>query len=769
MRRYGDVYSNPFLRVYYELEILFNPVYHPTWSSLDLVDKVINETTGDILSFTRSKFDDYVVQTTPLYHQELSTTTRSKITSWLNLNFNIGVNYNFVEGGSAGPDNYSGRILRGVQTTAQPRNINVNGQPVSYNLLNWEDGDISNPRIFYASPNESHTATMKGHFISTLANAVSSNSQHKLVRFSVANGETKSFLTYESNGGSFLSISNDDAETWSNEFPIGGMATPTRLYRNASFVPDYLSGTTEILYDKVAMDANTHTLMMDAYDPVTGHINQWTTLATIQAAPGFQPLASAAWTRDYGTTKPTMLAAVWMNANFKYLGLGGYQGGIFSWSANEISGALNSLTNVTNMALAVDVDDLPKPYRNIYIVWEEPGVNGGIKFAHGRYPMAPWPPVVNNTNITWANTPAVVTIAANSASDVNSNPAVAVDGSGNVYISWEYHNATQGNIKIQKRYYNNTGNGDPVYTFANPSGSVNFPHAPSLTDFRNTTSKTNDLILTWYSNNGTQCSQYFDSYHAWSDPYLLDASGRQVNIESSLSPDNTTRNIVYIGATGPLYPIKTMEVPSIPPPQAPVLTPGSTLFQNSYRPTLSWTATGVSYQLYSYTCPNPGPDCYSVENLQLLYEGPATSFTDYSVVIGNKFNNGKVYYCVKAIGQFTQSSLLSNHVSYYENFISRTHHQDDREALPTEITLSANYPNPFNPTTTIYYTLPQEQYVKLVVYNVLGQEVARLVDGVESAGYKTAVFDASNLQSGVYYYRFTAGSFTQMKKMLLLK
>lgn len=59
--------------------------------------------------------------------------------------------------------------------------------------------------------------------------------------------------------------------------------------------------------------------------------------------------------------------------------------------------------------------------------------------------------------------------------------------------------------------------------------------------------------------------------------------------------------------------------------------------------------------------------------------------------------------------------------------------------------------------------------MKLIVYNVLGQEVARLVDGVESGGYKTAVFNAYNLQSGVYYYRFMAGSFTQVKKMLLLK
>jgi hypothetical protein len=91
------------------------------------------------------------------------------------------------------------------------------------------------------------------------------------------------------------------------------------------------------------------------------------------------------------------------------------------------------------------------------------------------------------------------------------------------------------------------------------------------------------------------------------------------------------------------------------------------------------------------------------------------------------------------------------------------------EVVPTEYSLDNNYPNPFNPTTTIGYALPNPTHVTLLVFNMLGQEVATLVDEVEEAGYKTVSFDASNLPSGVYTYRITAGTFSDVKKMLLIK
>ncbi len=89
--------------------------------------------------------------------------------------------------------------------------------------------------------------------------------------------------------------------------------------------------------------------------------------------------------------------------------------------------------------------------------------------------------------------------------------------------------------------------------------------------------------------------------------------------------------------------------------------------------------------------------------------------------------------------------------------------------VPKEFALDQNYPNPFNPTTMISYQLPTASRVKLSLYNVLGQLVAVLVDGVESAGYKSVGFDAASLSSGVYYYKLAAGRFSRTMKMLVLK
>jgi hypothetical protein len=95
--------------------------------------------------------------------------------------------------------------------------------------------------------------------------------------------------------------------------------------------------------------------------------------------------------------------------------------------------------------------------------------------------------------------------------------------------------------------------------------------------------------------------------------------------------------------------------------------------------------------------------------------------------------------------------------------------QKSAGSIPGAYSLNECYPNPFNPTTKIDYALPQNTYVTLRVFNVLGQEVGRLVDEFQTAGFKSAEFNASNLPSGLYFYRLTAGSFTDSKKMMLLK
>lgn len=90
-------------------------------------------------------------------------------------------------------------------------------------------------------------------------------------------------------------------------------------------------------------------------------------------------------------------------------------------------------------------------------------------------------------------------------------------------------------------------------------------------------------------------------------------------------------------------------------------------------------------------------------------------------------------------------------------------------SIPAKYHISQNYPNPFNPRTSITFDLPATGNVSLKVYNLLGEEVAELLNGEMKAGSYTVDFDASKLSSGVYFYKFVSGNFTSVKKMILMK
>jgi hypothetical protein len=94
---------------------------------------------------------------------------------------------------------------------------------------------------------------------------------------------------------------------------------------------------------------------------------------------------------------------------------------------------------------------------------------------------------------------------------------------------------------------------------------------------------------------------------------------------------------------------------------------------------------------------------------------------------------------------------------------------ESRRDIPRTLKLLQNYPNPFNPSTTIRYGFPSRSHVTLTVFNTLGQQVASLVDGDQEAGYHEVRFDGSGLASGVHFYRLTAGSYVQTRKLLLLR
>jgi len=101
------------------------------------------------------------------------------------------------------------------------------------------------------------------------------------------------------------------------------------------------------------------------------------------------------------------------------------------------------------------------------------------------------------------------------------------------------------------------------------------------------------------------------------------------------------------------------------------------------------------------------------------------------------------------------------------------------EVIPTEFSLSANYPNPFNPSTTIEYGVPEDAEIRLTVYNMLGQELITLAEGMHTPGRYSVVWDAKDgtgksVSSGVYFYRINANgvsgkNYQQLQKMVLMK
>jgi hypothetical protein len=115
------------------------------------------------------------------------------------------------------------------------------------------------------------------------------------------------------------------------------------------------------------------------------------------------------------------------------------------------------------------------------------------------------------------------------------------------------------------------------------------------------------------------------------------------------------------------------------------------------------------------------------------------------------------------------SRLLQSAFFFVENGTPLSSTEPVSTNRPKEFKLEQNYPNPFNPTTTIQFAVPSVSDVKLDVFNILGQKVASLINRRMEAGLHTVNFNATNLSSGVYFYRLQSGSFVQTKKMMLIK
>jgi hypothetical protein len=116
-----------------------------------------------------------------------------------------------------------------------------------------------------------------------------------------------------------------------------------------------------------------------------------------------------------------------------------------------------------------------------------------------------------------------------------------------------------------------------------------------------------------------------------------------------------------------------------------------------------------------------------------------------------------------------QTSIRVEYPEFNSTTVSLDNLAKGEGSLPTAFGLNQNYPNPFNPSTNIEFALPVAADVRISVYNVLGQQVATIVNENMDAGEHTVAWDATNYSSGMYFYRISANDFSETKKMVLLK
>ncbi|RJP60166.1 MAG: T9SS C-terminal target domain-containing protein [Ignavibacteriales bacterium] len=158
-------------------------------------------------------------------------------------------------------------------------------------------------------------------------------------------------------------------------------------------------------------------------------------------------------------------------------------------------------------------------------------------------------------------------------------------------------------------------------------------------------------------------------------------------------------------------------------------------------------------------------DLLSTENFTLIRNQPVDIIVAYTV------GHGTDHLSSITDGRNKVRKLFE---IYEQNFPGSYTPPNYEEIYPKEFSLSQNYPNPFNPSTTIKFTVPldvkrETSNTKLVVYDILGREVKTLVNENRAPGSYEITFDASQLASGVYFYRLTSGDFMQTKKMILIR
>ena len=233
-------------------------------------------------------------------------------------------------------------------------------------------------------------------------------------------------------------------------------------------------------------------------------------------------------------------------------------------------------------------------------------------------------------------------------------------------------------------------------------------------------------------------------------PTLADSSSTLICSVYCISAETTTPSVYYFSPPDSGYSVDNLE-PSTP--QGLMAASGDTSIN------LAWNV--IPDEDFRYYAIYRGTESgFTPDTSNLLGTTIDTAYIDIEVLSDSTY-----YYRVSAYDFAGNESERSDEASC--QFVGIYSYRDME--LPKSFSLSQNYPNPFNPVTEIRYALPNDCYIRLEVYNTLGQKVTSLVGGKQKAGYKIVKWDASSFSSGIYFCRLQAGEFVQTRKMILLK
>jgi len=180
----------------------------------------------------------------------------------------------------------------------------------------------------------------------------------------------------------------------------------------------------------------------------------------------------------------------------------------------------------------------------------------------------------------------------------------------------------------------------------------------------------------------------------------------------------------------------------------------------SIDPTFWFSGDPVAKIGWLNTTPQDQRQILSTGNFDLIKNDPVDIIVAYTAEQGTDELNSITK---------TRQTVSYIHEEYENNFSTLVGVEEKPEEINKSFSLSQNYPNPFNPTTIIKFSIPHSQFSTLKVYDILGQEVATIFNEVKARGTYQLTFNASQLASGVYFYRLTSGDFVRTRKMMLIK